>query len=353
MKKYRSLLLLAFAVIATAPLLSATTINAIKLICPACGKPVIGDVVMSTNNFGGQDRDFLTRAAGQQPVLIFPITCSHCFYSGFRPDFSSKLKLSEKIKDKFVKERRLKPLRPIKAGMASRQIIPWVRYDLIAQTYTLLDKKPLMITDQYLRASWAVRLTAMPISVLDAPTAKKVHEVATVFFKSQKQNRRKIANIALYEIKLGRQLYQKAKTAQGEDRLLMTLAAIHLLRYHGENSWVNQCLPLLQTAMTSKRYQKFVVPLQESIAQERTFQRQALRGFDQAAKLEKEPNLQTVFLYLCGEMCRRLEQWEKSRDYYAQAAQNPQKAPWLEKYIKEQQQLLPAAKPSPLPDDKK
>ena len=48
----------------------ATTMDRVAVKCPVCDAKVAALSIMSTNNFGGVDRDFLERAVGSQPILI-------------------------------------------------------------------------------------------------------------------------------------------------------------------------------------------------------------------------------------------------------------------------------------------
>jgi uncharacterized protein (DUF2225 family) len=42
---------------------------------------------MSSNNLGGHDRDFFSRAAGDQPFMVQATSCPVCLYSGSTDDF--------------------------------------------------------------------------------------------------------------------------------------------------------------------------------------------------------------------------------------------------------------------------
>ena len=53
----------------------ATSVSMVDFSCPVCETKCKGRVINSTNSFGGQDRDFLERAIGFQPILLTPVTC--------------------------------------------------------------------------------------------------------------------------------------------------------------------------------------------------------------------------------------------------------------------------------------
>jgi len=63
---------------------------------------------MSTNNFGGQDRDFCQRAVGTQPVLIVAHACPQCLFPGYSDDFEGKTEIPDEVAALF-KEGKIKP----------------------------------------------------------------------------------------------------------------------------------------------------------------------------------------------------------------------------------------------------
>jgi hypothetical protein len=75
----------------------ATTTQPIQVTCPVCATKIDASVILSTNTFGGQDADLLSRARGAQPLLIQPIVCtaSHLFWSEDRRSFIPAGKLRE------------------------------------------------------------------------------------------------------------------------------------------------------------------------------------------------------------------------------------------------------------------
>ena len=333
----RTLLLAALCFMATVA--SATTMDPVAQTCPVCANGFDAMVLMSTNNFGGQDRDFLTRAGGHQPILIYPVTCPKCYYSGYGDDFSPKTKLPDDLKDEITSRKALKPLVPIDKDMQSHDIPAWVRYDLIAQTLALRGRDYETLANQYLSASWAVRLDDDPLPGLDEPTLKKVR--AWIEENWDTQSAKQADNPCQSDILQGKAFAEKARAAEGEPRTLAALAAIRMLRDHGENTDVLRLLPLLDPLMEEQQYAGLRRALLTSIQRERSFQTRAVALFENAARSENDAEQKAILTYLCGELHRRLENWDRARTFFRNCAQLKSPPDWLPSYITEQQALLP------------
>lgn len=315
----------------------ATTKSKSQFTCPICERSFDDYVLMSTNTFGGQDRDFLSRARGYQPVLIYPKTCPQCLYSGYPDDFKS---VSEVVKKQILHKGALKPMIQISQESKSYEIPASVKYDLIAQTYRLRAKPEKTIAHQFLSASWATRIESrLTLATLDKEILRKVYQ-----WQSDKWKREKAAkhrNRAIYELQTAREYLKAAKSAAGEEKLLAALAAIGTFRLYGENTEAEKALPILKKIMPDKQFSDFEKHLNESIARERYFQKKALLLFEKVVQTEEDKKEKTRLTYLCGELHRRLENWDKAGKFYMQCLQIDECPEWLEKWVKEQRELLP------------
>lgn len=335
----KNIVLLLVAVMLLCVLASATTLSKIQATCPVCTNQFAAYVLNSTNSFGGQDRDFLTYAVGSQPVWIRPITCSQCLYSGYAGDFEKEL--TPEQRDKFAQKNSLKPLLAIAPGTDYREIPAWVRYDLIAQVYTILERDKGAIADQYLNASWAVRMSGLPISdILGNDVLTSIDDKISASYEhteSRKKNR------ALYEIDLAGKLKDAGQSLAEDEMVVTCLSALILFRNHGENSEAETCLSLAKTAMFPEKYAQLEKAFHESVARERDFQRKAAQLFAMvlAEKEASEEYPPAIVLYLCGELQRRLENWKEAGVYYDSAVKEPNVPDWLLQYMEEQKKLLP------------
>ncbi len=309
--------------------------------CPVCRNGFLDYEIGSTNSFGGQDRDFLRRAGGDQPVLIFPKTCPACFYSGYRYDFSSGINIPPAVKQQILQQGMLKPGVQIPKGAKSYEIPASARYDLIAQTYQLRGKPEEDMAQQFLSASWATRLESylLPAAILGEELTEKVKKREGAQWKPEQTGGPE--NHVLGSIQRGRQCAEAARSLDGEERMIAALAAIHILRLNGENTEVLQILPLLRTVMPEKQFADFARLISDSIARERDFQSKAVLLFEKVAPTKQDSKDKAALTYLCGELHRRLENWDKARSYYEQCLKMAGRPRWLEEWVKEQQALLP------------
>ncbi len=313
----------------------ATTRERITVTCPVCQEKVEGWTIMSTNNAGGVDRDFLEWAGGDQPIVYLPITCTKCFYSGYEDDFAADAKVPEDVAKRIRDEKALKPLEEAAAGPPDA----WVRYDLIAQTYALLGKGHRTLAWQHLRAAWAARIQK---AHLTRPIDGDALEALDGWMEGKKPAGAEGKGRAQAALLLAAECEAMLPEAQGEDGRMAALAAILLYRIHGENTAALRVLaaakPHLDEALAA-RLQKELPP---QIEQERALQRKALAEFEAAVGEEKDDAEKAGMTYLCGELCRRVEEWDRARGFYEAASALPGAADWLKEWCSEQSALLPA-----------
>jgi uncharacterized protein (DUF2225 family) len=332
-KKFIGLIIAIFLVLSLT--VQATTMKKIELDCPACDSKITAFTLMSTNTFGGQDSDFLSRASGDQPILIYPITCSACFYSGFQSDFDKAVKLTDEVKKKIKEEKVLVPCEKINEG---EKMPAWMKYDLIAQTYKLLRKDG--IAWIYIRASWAVRLSFYPIEYLDEKISAKAQEWSEANWLGDETDEKK--NRAQSEVDIGMKYHEKAKTLKGDEQMYAEIVAILFLRPHGENTAVTETLGTIKKIMPEEQYNKFEKALTESISRERGFQKKAVALLEESLKTAEDNATKANEVYICGELNRRLENFSKAIKYYQDALKVKDCPDGLNDLIKEQIKLLPA-----------
>lgn len=292
---------------------SATSLKKSDAICPVCGNRFTMEVILSTNNFGGMDTDFLERARGTQPVLCNAVTCSKCYFSGHSGDFISGSKVPEKLKDAILKGKILRPIKDI----TKEGIPPWVSYDLIAQKDRFLGKDEKVIGDDYMFASWAVRLLWNP-SIINDSEWEEIDRLMMEWIKHLGINTEE-KNPAELEIDLAKAFAQAAKDPKKDKRRLLALGALALFRMHGENTFAIELLPVVKDLIPPGDYSTMEKELNESIEQERFFQRKALDCYDKILDTITDESKKSFMVYLCGELNRRLENYDKARESFSQA----------------------------------
>ncbi len=320
--------------------LRATTIALISLSCPVCNNRFDGYTLTSTNSFGGQDRDFLTRAVGEQPLVIVAQTCPKCFYSGYQRDFTAQVQIPDTVKEQILKKKMLKPMTPIAEGAEPRETPAYVKYDLIAQTYQLRGQTDEVIAMQLLNASWATRVQSdLPETILGGDLMKKVRNWTSSQQKLEETARQE--NPALYRIQKGKEYEKAARSLEGEPRMIAALAAVATLRQYGEYTETRSALSVLRTVMPGEQYSRLERLTDDSIAREQGFQSRALALFEKVIPTKQDAEEKASLVYLCGELHRRLGNWDKARSCYGQCLAIEGRPDWLEPLAKEQRGLLP------------
>ncbi|HBC75578.1 MAG TPA: hypothetical protein DC017_12150 [Candidatus Wallbacteria bacterium] len=339
------LLVLVFTMVWTADAYATNYVSE-DLQCPVCGNKLKGKVLMSTNSFGGQDRDFLSYATGNNPVLIVPVTCEKCYYSGYSSDFGTlEAGLVSKLKEEILTKKTLKPMENGLYDFAAdtsavRSVPAFIKYDLIAKTYKLRGRETSEVFTQYINASWAVRLENEYYFDLRSVEAQKTFEWLRKNVDMASMDTSENNNAAM-ELAAGRMLAKKAEALEGEDRLYCSLGALFLLRSHGENKEAEKVLEILKPTLDEARYVALDKKVRESIVLERKFQRLAADALenDMAAGKIKGDIHMAQMSYLAGELNRRCLDFEKAKKFYEKAIELKQLQAPLDRYAKEQLEL--------------
>jgi uncharacterized protein (DUF2225 family) len=318
----------------------ATTVSAIQVECPVCEAKIDALSLMSTNNFGGCDSDLLQRAIGTQPITILPIVCTRCYYAGYQSDFGEDVTIPKELKSQL--EEQLKPPLAIRHTGKSHQVPCWVRYDLIAQRYALEGQSAENLANCYLRCSWSVRLTA-DLSATAVP-GDAMQRVIGLVTDQEGGHAERPANRAEHEVDAGIRLSQYLDTADENEKRLVGLVAVTLLRTHGENTLVEELLGRLKTVIPAPEFATISRQLQESIRLEQAYQEKALAVFQKLAEDDTQEH-RRVFLYLCGELNRRLGRFQKAVAWYDRAGELQEPA-WITELVDRQRGIAVASKPA-------
>ncbi len=311
----------------------ATTSHQEEVKCPACGSTVKLEVLSSTNNLGGMDWDFCSRAGGAQPILLIPGTCPNCYYSGYYGDFGKDVEIPKEVKQKITKDKMLKPL----LEMKDDRIPAYVKYDLIAQTCILTGKDDLRIGDQYLRGSWAVRLIWWS-NMLPDDVQKEVDDILEEHRKSKGDYER--GNDAAIRTEWGYELSAKVPGLSGNKKAYTALAAIYLLKTFGENPEVIKLLPAVKSGLKAEDYTKYEKDIMDSINQERYFQKKAVEFYEKGLPtLTKDDEISSMN-YSIAELYRRLGENEKAKKYYGESLKKGEMPEHFKIYIEGQLKTL-------------
>ncbi|PKL49472.1 MAG: hypothetical protein CVV42_05665 [Candidatus Riflebacteria bacterium HGW-Riflebacteria-2] len=318
----------------------ATRSKSIQLECPVCGNSLTGSELMSTNNFGGVDSDFMQRPMGASPILIRPTTCIKCGFSGYVDDFSSEAKknMPATFTAAIKLEKALKPAVYLASYTEQSDIPAWVKYDLIAQVRKLENAPAGDIAHQYLSASWALRMEAF--TPLPEENLKEMEKLLDAKFSDRLKKRDRNGSSILVEI--GLESLKLGESASQQDKPAALTGAIFLLRRYGENPGALKAMQLLSPLLASDTAQNVEKALKESIDHEQHFQKLAVENFKTAIKTETDAEMKARFCYLTGELYRRLGDHKEARAWFEQVRAIKERPSFLDEMMTEVEQRMSA-----------
>lgn len=337
LRSYRKVWLVVLFLFLTSPFSSveATTGYERDATCPVCGHK-FRMFIIPTLFTTGVDTDFLGISSGYDPVTLATTTCPKCYYSGWSSNFLENAKVSNVLKSAILEQKILKPMIDISmysnTDTENDKVPPWVTCDLIAQQRKFLGDRNEEIGDAYLWGSWAVRHSWQP-SDLERNLGLRLYELLETRFQELKFDYTK-DNSALAEIDFARELAEKVKDSAIEDRKFLTLSAISLYRKHGENREAKKLLVILKEQLQEAEYKRIEEKLLDSIDNERFFQKKALVCYVNAIDKIENPKRKATITYLCGEINRRLENWDKAKDFFKNALEMKETSQEARAFIK-------------------
>lgn len=314
--------------------LSATSIVKAKLRCPVCGKKFQVWVVATTNNFGGQDTDFYSCASGASPVPFSAHICPKCFYAGYRTDFGSDVKFEDSIKA--ILRKQLGPPPGFSKPVEANSWPPWLKFEQIMRTYQVLHQPAEDIAYVCLRASWCVRMREVLYGVENEMSSSALGLSDSLIKASGGVD----GNPAKREVTVGRELFHKVLSPSYLGNPAEPLAAIYLLRSHGENEEVLTLIPYVEQHLTMTAFETLRDSLQNSIALERYYQRLAINYFTMAIKENDDCSELPLLLYLTGELNRRLGDYSEARRLFKLAIQQASISDELDRLFRDQLALV-------------
>jgi len=340
LRKFYYLAIIA-AILLCPGVIEATRSSSITLECPVCGNSLTGRELMSTNNFGGVDTDFMQRPMGASPILIRPATCLKCGFSGYVDDFSEeeKKKMPATFTAAIKQDKVLKPAVDLASYSDQIDMPAWAKYDLIAQVRKLESAPAGDIAHQYLCAAWAVRIEAViPLSIEDLKEMEKFLDAK--FSDRFKQRDRNAASIF---VEAGLESLKIGAGASQEDKKAALTGAVFMLRRYGENPDALKAMQMLAPLLASDTAQNVEQVLNESIDREQRFQKLAVENFKTAIETEKNAEMKARFCYLTGEIYRRLGDLTEARAWFEKTRAIKERPTFLDEMMTEVEQRMPAS----------
>ena len=319
----------------------ATRSSSVQLQCPVCNNSLSARELMSTNNFGGVDTDFMQRPMGASPILIRPATCLKCGFSGYIDDFSSeaKAKMPATFTLAISQEKALKPAVDLASFSDQIDMPAWAKYDLIAQVRKLENSPAGDIAHQYLCAAWSIRIEAF----LDLPEEdlKKMTEFMDAKFSDRFKSRDKNASVTNVEIAFD--ALKMSEKAEPQDARSALIGAMFLFHRYGENPNALKTMQLLSPLLASDTAQTLEKALKESVKQEQHFQKLAVESFKTAITTETNAEMKARFCYLTGEIYRRLGDLKEARAWFEQVRAIKERPAFLDEMLVEVEKRMAAS----------
>lgn len=319
----------------------ATSIYEMKLRCPVCSHKFKTNAVGSTNNFGGQDADLYVRATGDSPLTFYPKVCPKCSYAGYRFDFGDTIKFSDSTKASL--KSKLSNHAMTKGQLANSIREAWLSYEQVAYTYEILGRPAKDLAYAHICASWCVRELKETLPGIPDDMRRAATHYADSIVSTRDSWR---GNRAAGEVKVGREIAGEVLVVPAIEDFVAPLAAIRLLREHGEYVEVLSLLPLLKPLLSPEVFESFNDSMRATIELERRYQRLALHYYSQAVAKMADSGQSSIFLYLEGELNRRLGHDQSARRCYEAVTRLenlPEDKRWVSDLAKEQLKLVDTA----------
>lgn len=340
LRKYFSVIIIA-AILLFPGIAQATRSSSIQLTCPVCGNSLSGRELMSTNNFGGVDTDFMQRPMGAYPIMIRPATCLKCGFSGYIDDFSEEAKknMPATFTAAIKQEKALKPAVDLASYSDHTDMPVWAKYDLIAQVRKLENAPAGDIAHQYLCAAWAVRIDSfLP---LPEENMKKMEELFNAKFSDRFEKRDR--NASSINVEVAFDSLKLAKSGNSEEKLPALVGAVFMLRRYGENPDALKAMQMLAPLLASDTAQNVEKAVKESIEREQHFQKLAVENFKTAIEKEANAEMKARFCYLTGELYRRLGDLKEAGAWFEKTRAIKERPAFLDELMTEVEQRMSAS----------
>lgn len=302
----------------------ATRITREEAVCPVCDAKFTGQVVMSSNNFGGIDHDLCPHAMGSSPLSSYMWGCPECNFCGYSGTF--KETFSPEEKNKLLNW--LKSNYPKKNNNNVRQVFDVLpshkRYEIAAEIAKTNKDTNYNIARLYLRAAWSARHQGMADPDSEETLNFEISREEGSFFEEEFEkaatNAVSLANRAraLGDIILrvaGKLRFEKIPN----DVALPTYFLLALqLRGMGENVMAEDFLQMAEKIDDSEKLAKYIAAMRHSIKIESELQKKTIKYLLASVDEKEEKNEAKLIesTILLAELNRRVGNFDDAEKYY-------------------------------------
>ncbi len=290
--------------------------------CPVCRLTFTTAACTQTDARGGVDRDLFAQAVGPQPDFYLIATCPRCGYSGYPADFNPDVSLPPDVRDKILREPKLKLPAGFTPQSDPRELDAADRYALAITCYGWRKRSDEAMAWLYLRSSWVAREEGSMLPP-DGRLAKVM-----AFIERWRPAMKPTDNQLDIEMQLATRVAEAIEMGQFNryQRPYVELALALIFRRHGENVTVSPFLErLAEYERFSAALREGISQMRESISRERRFQTQAAEHFERSLLADQiSKDNRGSACYLLAELCRRLDRDSEAAEWYHRALADPQ-----------------------------
>lgn len=287
--------------------------------CPVCAQPFEGWRWLSSNDFGGIDRDLCEHAAGDPPLLRDAWTCPRCAYSGLPGDWDST-SVPPALAERILRERPLRPALPIAADTRRTIDIPaWVRWDLVRQTNELRGDVPARA-----RAATCLSLAWTQRFEIPVPPAES-EAVGDVIGAYRRRARSDASELDAYRIAVAaaaamvRDAADEGLALTPDERRRRLVAAALLYKSRGEDPDAARAIERLRASEepVPAAMAALADEITARIAREKEALASALAPLEEARAEASDAEERAVLRYLAGEIHRKAGDVDRARGILA------------------------------------
>ncbi|MFA5598709.1 MAG: DUF2225 domain-containing protein, partial [Pusillimonas sp.] len=286
-----------------------------------CDTEFTGEIVMSSNNFGGIDHDLCPHAMGASPLSSYIWGCPECNFCGYSDSFKKSLK--DEDKEKLLTWLKSNYPKTHNSDRNVFNVLPTSkRYEIAAELAKFNNETNYNIAKLYLRGAWAVRHAGMADADSGESLSLRMSSSESAFFEEEF---RKAAGKKLPTNNRAREFSDLILAVANNLRTLNMPQDIALptyfiiasqLRAMGENSIAEEFLKKAETIEGKEKFEKYFDAMRHSFKIESELQKKTIKYF-LASLDDKEAEPRVVeATFLLGELNRRIGNFDEAEKYY-------------------------------------
>lgn len=299
----------------------ATRITRKKATCPVCDTQFTGEVVLSSNTFGGIDHDLCPHAMGASPLSSYIWGCPECNFCGYSDSFKKSFK--DEDKQKILTWLKSNYPKTHNSDQNVFNVLPtFKRYEIAAELAKFNNETNYNIAKLYLRGAWSARHAGMVDANSGESLSLRMSSSDSVIFEEEF---RKAGSKKLPTNNRAREFTDLILTVANnlrtlnmpQDTALPTYFIIaSQLRAMGENSIAEEFLKKAENIEGKEKFEKYFDAMRRSFKIESELQKKTIK-YLLASLDDKEPEPRVIeTTFLLGELNRRIGNYDEAQKYY-------------------------------------